>query len=101
MRLEAPQISGIKPIVVEHAKNPPNWVPAGDTPLFSPRKLKVVCVGAGFAGLMIAYRWKHEFNMSEYLDLTIYEKNADIGGTWLENKYPGVACDVSSLKYKM
>jgi len=50
---------------------------------------------------MIAYRWKHEFNMSEYLDLTIYEKNADIGGTWLENKYPGVACDVSSLKYKM
>jgi cation diffusion facilitator CzcD-associated flavoprotein CzcO len=23
------------------------------------------------------------------VDLAIYEKNAEIGGTWLENRYPG------------
>lgn len=28
------------------------------------------------------------------LDVTVYEKNHDIGGTWLENRYPGCACDV-------
>jgi cation diffusion facilitator CzcD-associated flavoprotein CzcO len=22
----------------------------------------------------------------------VYEKNEDIGGTWLENRYPGCAC---------
>ena len=29
----------------------------------------------------------------------IYEKNPDIGGTWLENRYPGAACDVPSHAY--
>lgn len=29
----------------------------------------------------------------------IYEKNEDIGGTWLENRYPGCACDVPSHAY--
>jgi cation diffusion facilitator CzcD-associated flavoprotein CzcO len=28
------------------------------------------------------------------LSLTIYEKNFKIGGTWYENRYPSVACDV-------
>lgn len=72
----------------------PNWVPVGDQPLFTEKKLRVVCVGAGFAGLMVAYKWKHQFHMDSFIDLAIYEKNADVGGTWLENQYPGVACDV-------
>jgi hypothetical protein len=71
----------------------PNWVPVLEKPVFAPRKLKVVCVGAGFAGLIVAHKWKHE-GMHEYIDLTIFEKNEDVGGTWLENRYPGVACDV-------
>ena len=29
----------------------------------------------------------------------IYEKNHDIGGTWLENRYPGCACDIPSHAY--
>ena len=28
-----------------------------------------------------------------------YEKNSDVGGTWLENRYPGAACDVPSHAY--
>ncbi|KAL6407714.1 uncharacterized protein AUP68_08736 [Ilyonectria robusta] len=77
----------------------PNWVPVGDQPLFTEKKLRVVCVGAGFAGLMVAYKWKHQFQMDSFIDLAIYEKNADVGGTWLENQYPGVACDVPAHIY--
>jgi hypothetical protein len=78
-------------------KNRHNWVPISEQPAYTPRKLRVVCVGAGYAGLMVAYKWKHEYHMDDFVDLTIYEKNSDVGGTWLENRYPGVACDVSRL----
>jgi cation diffusion facilitator CzcD-associated flavoprotein CzcO len=30
---------------------------------------------------------------------TIYEKAADVGGTWRENTYPGLVCDVPSRYY--
>jgi cation diffusion facilitator CzcD-associated flavoprotein CzcO len=32
-------------------------------------------------------------------DFTVYEKNEGLGGTWLENTYPGLACDVPSHLY--
>ncbi|MBW2292808.1 MAG: NAD(P)/FAD-dependent oxidoreductase [Deltaproteobacteria bacterium] len=32
-------------------------------------------------------------------DLTIYEKAPRLGGTWRENTYPGIACDVPSHLY--
>lgn len=65
-----------------------------EQPLYTPRRLRVVCIGAGYAGLMLAYKWKHQPGMSDIVDLAIYEKNPDVGGTWFENRYPGVACDV-------
>ena len=71
-----------------------NWVPIANEPVFTPRKIRVVCVGAGYAGLMVAYKYKYEYHMDDYVDLVIYEKNADVGGTWFENRYPGLACDV-------
>lgn len=45
---------------------------------------------------MIAYKYKE---MADFLDLIIYEKNDEVGGTWLENRYPGVACDVPAHIY--
>ncbi|KAL2004939.1 hypothetical protein VTN00DRAFT_2789 [Thermoascus crustaceus] len=77
----------------------PTWVPVSEQPVFTPRKLKVICVGAGYSGLMLAYKYKYETPMDDYVDLTIYEKNHDVGGTWLENRYPGVACDVPAHIY--
>ena len=65
-----------------------------EEPLFAPRKLRVVCIGAGFSGLTLAHKWAHEWKARDYMDLVIYEKNSDVGGTWLENRYPGAACDV-------
>jgi cation diffusion facilitator CzcD-associated flavoprotein CzcO len=52
---------------------------------------RLVCIGAGYAGLMMAYKIKHQMKMEDVVDLCIYEKNHDVGGTWLENRYPGVA----------
>ncbi|PLB49298.1 putative flavin-binding monooxygenase [Aspergillus steynii IBT 23096] len=34
------------------------------------------------------------------LELIVYEKNDDIGGTWLENRYPGCACDIPAHTYQ-
>ncbi|KAL3455229.1 hypothetical protein BJX64DRAFT_272785 [Aspergillus heterothallicus] len=62
---------------------------------FTPRKLRVVCIGAGFSGLTVAYKLKHERPLN-YVDLTIYEKNPEVGGVWYENVYPGVGCDIPS-----
>lgn len=67
-----------------------SWIPIMEAPVFTPRKLRVVCVGAGFSGLTLAYHF-NKSGMEEYIDFTIYEKNAEPGGVWCENKYPGVA----------
>ncbi|ERS95329.1 hypothetical protein HMPREF1624_08207 [Sporothrix schenckii ATCC 58251] len=65
--------------------------------LHTKRHLRIVCVGAGAAGLQLAY--KAERALSN-IDLQIYEKNDDIGGTWLENRYPGCTCDIPSHSYQ-
>lgn len=65
---------------------------------FQPRKLRIVCIGAGFSGLILAHKLKHEQPL-DFVDFTIYEKNEDVGGTWLENVYPGVGCDIPSHSY--
>ncbi|GAD94127.1 hypothetical protein PVAR5_2748 [Paecilomyces variotii No. 5] len=78
---------------------PSKWVPVLDQPVYTPRKIRVVCVGAGFGGLILAHKYKYELKMDDYIDFTIYEKNKDVGGTWFENRYPGVACDVPAHIY--
>ncbi|KAL4863636.1 hypothetical protein BDV12DRAFT_25498 [Aspergillus spectabilis] len=65
---------------------------------FTPRKLRVVCIGAGFSGLQVAYKLKHERPL-DFVDFTVYEKNAEVGGTWFENVYPGVGCDIPIHSY--
>lgn len=60
------------------------------------RKLRVLTIGAGVSGMMMAYQIEKNCKNVEHV---IYEKNADIGGTWLENRYPGAACDIPSHAY--
>ncbi len=57
--------------------------------------LRVLVVGAGFAGLGLAIRLR-QAGIDDYL---ILEKAADVGGCWRENRYPGAACDVPSHLY--
>ena len=55
-------------------------------PIHEPRHVKVICIGAGASGLVLAYKLQRSFSNFE---LIIYEKNEDVSGTWLENRYPG------------
>lgn len=65
-----------------------------------PRPLRIITIGAGFSGLLIAHKLQHKFSeMQQYVSHSIYEQRSEIGGTWLVNTYPGVQCDVPSHIY--
>jgi cation diffusion facilitator CzcD-associated flavoprotein CzcO len=55
----------------------------------------VAIVGAGFGGLAVAC----QLRAAGHQDFVLYEREADVGGTWLVNSYPGVACDAPSHIY--
>jgi cation diffusion facilitator CzcD-associated flavoprotein CzcO len=68
-----------------------------EQPLGSTRHIRIVGIGAGASGLNLIRTLR--LNLSDY-EAVIYEKNADVGGTWLENRYPGCKCDVPSHSYQ-
>ena len=51
-------------------------------------------IGAGASGLAAAHRLRQAG-----VAVTVFEKNADVGGTWLENVYPGCRVDVPNQLY--
>ena len=57
-------------------------------------KLSVLIIGAGMSGLLAGIRLQQAG-----VGFTIIEKNADVGGTWLENTYPGCRVDNPSHLY--
>ena len=59
------------------------------------RDLKIIVVGAGMAGLLAGIRLKQ----SGFDDVVILEKAHKVAGTWRENRYPGLTCDVPSHAY--
>ncbi|PID55207.1 MAG: monooxygenase [Gammaproteobacteria bacterium] len=59
------------------------------------RNPTVVVIGAGMTGILLAIKLK-EAGIS---DVHIFEKSHKVGGTWRENTYPGVACDVPAPMY--
>jgi ribulose 1,5-bisphosphate synthetase/thiazole synthase len=65
-----------------------------DAPVENFRPMKVIVIGAGFSGIYCGIRIPQRLRN---IDLTIYEKNEGVGGTWWENRYPGCACDVPGL----
>ena len=56
---------------------------------------EVAIIGAGFGGLGMGIRLKR----AGQDDFVIFERAAELGGTWRDNVYPGCACDVPSLVY--
>ncbi len=51
-------------------------------------------IGAGMSGILAAIRLQEAG-----LRFTVFEKSSRVGGTWRENTYPGIACDVPSHFY--
>ncbi len=58
------------------------------------RAFRVGIIGAGMSGIVAAYRLGQAG-----ADYVVFEKNADVGGTWLENQYPGCRVDVPNHFY--
>jgi cation diffusion facilitator CzcD-associated flavoprotein CzcO len=56
---------------------------------------RVVVVGAGFGGIGMGLALKR----AGIEDFLIVDRAGDLGGTWRDNTYPGLACDVPSHLY--
>jgi len=61
----------------------------------TPKPLRIVIIGAGMAGMLAAIRLREAGTHQ----VAIYEKADRVGGTWRENTYPGLACDVPAHAY--
>ncbi|MFK8049654.1 MAG: flavin-containing monooxygenase [Halioglobus sp.] len=59
------------------------------------RNPSVVIIGAGMTGVLLTIKLRE----AGITDLTILEKADQLGGTWRENTYPGVACDIPAHMY--
>jgi len=57
--------------------------------------VKVAVIGAGISGIMMGSRLRQ----AGIADFLILEKSGRVGGTWRDNTYPGVACDVPAHLY--
>jgi len=58
--------------------------------------LRIAVIGAGAGGIATAIRLR-ERGVS---DVVIFEKAGEPGGTWRDNTYPGITCDVPSHLYR-
>ncbi|MGH3561457.1 MAG: flavin-containing monooxygenase, partial [Mycobacterium sp.] len=57
--------------------------------------MRFAVIGAGMAGVLSAIK----LTEAGHTDVTVYEKADRLGGTWRENTYPGISCDVPSHLY--
>lgn len=56
---------------------------------------KILIIGSGFAGLGMGIQLMRKGEE----DFVILERANDVGGTWRDSHYPGIACDVPSHLY--
>lgn len=68
--------------------------PASEPPVDAPAGFRVLVIGAGVSGLCAAVRLGEAG-----IPYTVIERNDTVGGTWLENRYPGCGVDTPSHLY--
>lgn len=59
------------------------------------KELRYIIIGAGMAGILAGIKLLERGEKN----FTILEKAASLGGTWRENRYPGLTCDVPAHAY--
>lgn len=67
-----------------HSALDPNYT-ITEKPIGTRRPIRVACMGAGYSGLMMATVFSQKMQ-NKNAELVIYERNEDLGGTWLENR---------------
>ncbi len=65
-----------------------------DVPVAAREGFRVAIIGAGMSGLLAAIRLEEAG-----IPYVVLEKNPAVGGTWLENAYPGCRVDVANHFY--
>ena len=61
----------------------------------SQQQPRIAIIGAGMSGIAAVVK----LHQAGYSDITVYEKSSRVGGTWRENTYPGLSCDIPSRWY--
>jgi cation diffusion facilitator CzcD-associated flavoprotein CzcO len=56
--------------------------------------VRVAVIGAGMSGILAAIKLRERGD-----EVVVYEKADRLGGTWRDNTYPGLSCDVPSHVY--
>lgn len=91
---EIPKVNRVKPVVVAngtsingvqngHISTASDPFKLASEYAYTPRKLKVFTIGAGFSGLLMAHKFQHRFpGMQDIVDHTIFEAHHEVGGTW-------------------
>ncbi|MDC3401827.1 NAD(P)/FAD-dependent oxidoreductase [Alphaproteobacteria bacterium] len=59
------------------------------------RQPRIAIIGAGMSGIAAVVKLRK----AGFEDITVFEKTDRVGGTWRENRYPGLSCDVPSYWY--
>lgn len=57
--------------------------------------LRHAIIGAGMSGILAAIKLLERGERN----FTLFEKGSDLGGTWRDNRYPGLTCDTPSHAY--
>lgn len=61
-----------------------------------PSTMSIAIIGAGLAGIAVALA-----AAEENVRFQIFERNGDVGGTWLTTTYPGIGVDTPSAYYSL
>lgn len=59
------------------------------------QQFEQVIIGAGFSGICMGI----QLRKAGFEDFVMLERDAQAGGTWFANSYPGAACDIQSHLY--
>ncbi|CAK7233921.1 hypothetical protein SCUCBS95973_008759 [Sporothrix curviconia] len=78
--------------------NRPAPYPLPQTPYNAAKPVSAIIIGAGIAGIATAVLLQAKVPA---LTLTVFDRHSHVGGTWWENQYPGVRCDVPSHAYQL